>query len=602
MPAASSRQFMSLIMIKPTHYDGDGYPITWYKSVIPSNTLASLNGLAADCRDRKVLGDNVDLVLDPYDECNRRIQPKKIIASIRARGGKALICLVGVQTNQFPRAVDLAKPFLDAGLPVALGGFHVAGCLSMLEELPPEISAAMEMGISMFAGEAEEGRLDEVLQDAWEGSLKPLYTYIDDLPALDGTPTPTLPAEVLVHTHNSISSFDLGRGCPFQCSFCTIINVQGRKSRFRTPDDLERIVRENAAQGIRDFFITDDNLARNRHWEAFFDRLIQLKLTQGLRVSLIIQVDTLCHKIPNFIEKARMAGVRRAFIGLENINPDNLLEAKKRQNKITDYREMLQKWSDHGVYTWAGYITGFPADTKQSILRDIEIIKRELPIDILEIFFLTPLPGSEDHRNLLRKGQWMDPDLNKYDLHHRLTHHSKMKDAEWEEAYHAAWRSYYSDEHLETIARRHAATGKRNPGKVIRFLTEFRILYEVEGIHPLEGGVVRLKYRADRRPDRPMEWPGVFHLKLAGETIWKVSQYARYTLKAAWITRKVRSDPKRLEYVDTAITVASDKEHEALEIFTETSGGSRAVEKKRAADRRREMFAPSVRKALSARG
>ena len=118
------------------------------------------------------------------------------------------------------------------------------------------------------------------------------------------------------------------------------------------------------------------------------------------------------------------------FIGLENINPDNLLAAKKRQNKITEYREMLQKWRTHGASTFAGYILGFPGDTRESILRDIEIIKRELPLDILEFFFLTPLPGSEDHQKHARsKGVWMDPDLNKYDLNHRVSHHPKMSDA-----------------------------------------------------------------------------------------------------------------------------------------------------------------------------
>ena len=70
-----------------------------------------------------------------------------------------------------------------------------------------------------------------------------------------------------------MTSFDAGRGCPFQCSFCTIINVQGRKSRRRSPDDVERIIRENMAQGLRSFFITDDNLARNRRWEEFFEAL-----------------------------------------------------------------------------------------------------------------------------------------------------------------------------------------------------------------------------------------------------------------------------------------------------------------------------------------
>ena len=79
--------------------------------------------------------------------------------------------LVGVQSNQFPRAVDLARPFLAAGLPVCIGGFHVSGCIAMLPELPPEIRAAQELGISFFAGEAEDGRLDQVLRDAWNGKL-----------------------------------------------------------------------------------------------------------------------------------------------------------------------------------------------------------------------------------------------------------------------------------------------------------------------------------------------------------------------------------------------------------------------------------------------
>ena len=163
-------------------------------------------------------------------------------------------------------------------------------------------------------------------------------------------------------------------------------------------------MRENYAQGIKRFFITDDNLARNSIWEELFDRMIKMRVDEGMDIGFTIQVDTLCHKIPNFIEKATKGGARRIFIGLENINPDNLIGAKKRQNKITDYRAMLQKWAEHGAITIAGYILGFPGDTKESILRDIEIIQRELPIDILEFFFLTPLPGSEDHKVLWGKG------------------------------------------------------------------------------------------------------------------------------------------------------------------------------------------------------
>ena len=89
------------------------------------------------------------------------------------------------------------------------------------------------------------------------------------------------------------------------------------------------------------------------------------------------------------------------FIGLENINPDSLKGASKGQNRITEYRAMLQAWRKVGVLTYAGYILGFPNDTPESIARDIGIIQRELPIDILEFFMLTPLPGSKDHQRQL---------------------------------------------------------------------------------------------------------------------------------------------------------------------------------------------------------
>ena len=103
-------------MIKPSHYDDDGYPIQWVRSAIPSNTLACLNGLAEDARQRAVLGPDVTIRLHTYDETNRRVRPDRIIRDISRAGGKPLIALVGVQSNQFPRAVDLARPFLAAGL------------------------------------------------------------------------------------------------------------------------------------------------------------------------------------------------------------------------------------------------------------------------------------------------------------------------------------------------------------------------------------------------------------------------------------------------------------------------------------------------------
>ena len=102
------REPFHFVMIKPSHYDDDGYPIQWLRSAIPSNTLACLFALADDARKRHILGPDVDLHLHTYDETNRRVRPARIMRTIRKQGGKALIGLVGVQSNQFPRAVDLA--------------------------------------------------------------------------------------------------------------------------------------------------------------------------------------------------------------------------------------------------------------------------------------------------------------------------------------------------------------------------------------------------------------------------------------------------------------------------------------------------------------
>jgi len=580
---AQGRTF-EFVMIKPSHYDDDGYPIVWWRTLIPSNSLAALNGIASDAAERQVLGPDVAISLVTIDETNTHIVPARIARDLRRRGAKALIGLVGVQSNQFDRALDMAREFRAEGLAVMIGGFHVAGCISMLKEIPAEIQQALDLGCSLFAGEAEEQRLDEVFRDAWNDELKPIYNYLQDLPGLEGAPLPVLPIDALRRNSQSWSSFDLGRGCPFQCSFCTIINVQGRKSRFRTPDDLEAIIRENHAQGVKAFFITDDNLARNRRWEEFFDRLIELREKEGIKANLTIQVDTLCHKIPNFIDKAMRAGVMRVFIGLENINPDNLVAAKKNQNKITDYRHMLQMWRDRGAFLFAGYILGFPGDTRESIVRDIEIIKRELPVDVLQIAYLTPLPGSEDHKKMLEAGEWMDPDLNKYNLHHRVSRHPRMSDAEWEAAYRDCWRLWFNDAHMETVARRHAARPGGRPAKAVQYMNEFKMLWEIEGLHAMEGGVLRRKRRTSRRPSFRREPPVWFELKYAFETAAKAWRYWRSYRNAARIVRKVEADADRHAYTDIAITPVREDEIETLDLFHETAGGEAFVAKKRKQD------------------
>src|SRR5215470_1214733 len=102
--ATKSRRFQ-LILLKPSHYDDDGYVIQWIISAMPSNSLAALYALARDANRRAVLGSDVTIDITTIDEINTRVRPDKIIARFARHGGLGLVCLVGVQTNQFPRAL-----------------------------------------------------------------------------------------------------------------------------------------------------------------------------------------------------------------------------------------------------------------------------------------------------------------------------------------------------------------------------------------------------------------------------------------------------------------------------------------------------------------
>ena len=534
--------------------------IQWWRSFLPSNSLACIYGLTHDAAVRNTLGNDVEFVINSYDEMNSVIPVADIIRKFKKNGEHGVVFLVGVQTNQFPRAMDIARQFRAKNIQVAIGGFHTSGCIAMLPQLPDELKEATEAGITLFAGEAEEGRLADVFKDAYHKNMKPLYNFLDDLPGLEGQPTPIMPENVAKRYVTRIGTFDAGRGCSFQCSFCTVINVQGRKSRFRNADEVEKLIRFYTSHNTKWFFFTDDNFARNKNWEAILDRLIDLRENHGFKyMKFTMQVDTLSYKIPNFVSKAVRAGCKRVLIGLESINPENLKSVKKGQNKIAEYRKMFQTWRNARVVTVAFYILGFPSDTPERIERDIKTIKEELPVDILQFSCLTPLPGSEDHKNNYLRGEWMDPDLNKYDLEHVTTAHPCMSKEEWERIYRKAWDIYYSPEHVETLMRRAVASG-HNPNRVMLHIHQLHGTIKYEGVYPIQGGFLRRKIRTQRRPYMPKENPLIFYPRRVWETISTLIPFGLYYLKLRSMRKKIKRNPERHSYMDKALIPMKETE------------------------------------------
>ncbi len=507
---------LRLFLIKPSKYDDEGYVVRYWKGVLPSNTLSCLNGLSEDVRDRGVLGKDLEWEITLIDDTVQGIPYKKIMKENQRPGTKTVVCLVGVQTNQFPRASDIALQFRGAGTPtfparsrgrdgqssqidVLIGGFHVSGVMATLPDLTPELVTLKNAGVILSAGEAEGGHWEIMLRDAIQDKLSPVYNFLKDIPDISTAPFPQInPKHQKKYALQHFGTLDCGRGCPFGCSFCTVINVQGRKMRFRDVDLLIDTVREGYRQHkISHYFFTDDNFCRHKNWELILDRLIDLKEKEGIPFHFMMQLDTQAYTVPNFVEKAARAGCRQVFIGMESLNQENLKAVKKSQNDIENFKLLVDSFHEVGIVCHLAYIIGFPLDTPESIRQDVEKLM-SFGAGQASFFMMTPLPGAMDYKHALGKGMFLDADLNNYDTFHETHRHPRMKPGEWQTAYEAAWKSFYSVENMKRILNRDLRS--ENYWGIISNFMWYKNSIDVEEGHPMISGFFRLKDRLDRRP------------------------------------------------------------------------------------------------------
>lgn len=500
-PSLQNSNILKIVLIKPSKYDDDGYVISHWKGTLPSNTLAAMVGLTDDIKKRKILG-KTEIKIEMLDESIQRICPEKIVKSRKKE--KILVCLVGVQTNQFPRASDLAKKFKSLNVNVMIGGFHVSGSNEMLG-IQPEMQELMDLGITIVCGEVEE-QWGNILLDVIKNETKLLYNFVNDKPDLFDKPIPLMPKKYRKHfTFNHMCTIDTSRGCPFNCSFCTIINVQGRKMRYRSPNWIAEKIRENWKHGITHYFFVDDNLARNPAWEQIFDNIIALK-KEEIKITFMMQVDLLSHRIKNFVQKAREAGCTQVFLGMESLNLKNLVNSGKNQNKIEDYQTLIKTYRSYEISTHCGYIIGFDEDTYENVIHnDLEKLINDIQPDQASFFMMTPLPGSADHKKWKAENRQMDSDFNRYDSFHDAMEHPLMKREEWFQSYKDAWKKFYTHENMKSILQR---ASDRNYFNIMKNFIWYKNAL-IENEHPMITGFFRKKYRLDRRPGFPIEkrWP-----------------------------------------------------------------------------------------------
>jgi Radical SAM superfamily len=531
-----------VVLIKATRYDDDGYPMRHWRGVLPSNTLACLVGLTDAVQHEKALGEGIEIRRYMYDESVQKVPIQQLARLQRLPRERVVVGLVGVQSNQFPRACDIAHAFQKEGVhDILVGGFHVSGSIALAEPgtIPVEVQQLMDEGTTVVKGEVE-GHWSAILKDIVADGRRRFYDFGEPKPDMSLQPLPVVDQEYLKHfMQANFATLDLSRGCIWDCEFCCIINVHGKTMRHREAEHIAETIRRNYALGVDFYFFTDDNLARAKNWEAFFDMLIRLRQEEGIAIEFMIQADIPSYRMKNFIPKARAAGCTKVFLGVESLDSDTLAAAGKRQNVAANARDCVAAYEAAGIGTHAGYIIGFPTDTYESVMRSIDKLIAEVKPSTASFFMLTPLPGSMDHVKLRQRGDWMAEDFNLYDSFHETTHHPQLTNGLWTQAYQSAWDKFYSYENIKAILlRTKSESAYWNTFKNLIWYKSSVFVYRE---HPMISGFVRFKGRKLRRPGLAIEPPWVYWPR---RTIELGREYYRWWLlfkecKSLWLeTRK----------------------------------------------------------------
>lgn len=353
--------------------------------------------------------------------------------------------LIGISsmTSQAQRAYRLADTFRKMGIPVVMGGIHG--------------SALSKEGIkhadAVVVGEAE-GVWPRVIKDIEKGQSKKIYKAEE---WLDLSELPPLKMELLNQKLYNFNCTWTTRGCPFNCSFCSVSRFFGKKFRTRpikqVIEEIKRM-KEKAKTDIRwkllgkllgktpkiPFAFLDDNIiGRVDYARELFRVLIPLNIIWGSQTSINLATP----KNEELLRLAAESGCKILFVGFESVDKSSLDEIGKKVNKPDMYKKATEIFHKYGILVMGAFIFGFDHDDKNSFKRTVEFAEK-IKLDFAQFTILTPLPGTRLMDELKESGRITSWDWSNYDLGHVVFEPKGMSSEELAKGHKWAWKRFYS--------------------------------------------------------------------------------------------------------------------------------------------------------------
>jgi radical SAM superfamily enzyme YgiQ (UPF0313 family) len=405
-------------------------------------------------------------------------------------GRRTLLALVGVQSHQLHRALDLAALAQSRGVEhCVIGGPHPMTC---------DTAMLQGRGVSFALSEAEVV-WPAILRHAVAGELLPVYGREARWQQRLDPPVLVPPARRDLRRYAvPLLGVYPARGCPYVCNFCSVIKIAGRQVRSQPVATTIASLKAAAAAGVRCVMFTSDNF--NKYSEV--THLLEAMIEERIRLPFFVQCDAQIDRQEDLIALLARAGCFQIFVGVESFSREALRGAHKLQNHPERYARIVDLCRRYGITSHFSNIVGFPPDTEASILDHLRAL-RALSPDLASFYILTPIPGTEQYEDFLAQGLITERNLDRFDGTCVTWRHPYLAPRRWEDLLFRCYREYCGGRAVAgRFLRRALARWNSRTGHALLSVAGYALqsrLAAAARLHPMAGGIGRV--RLDRAAD-----------------------------------------------------------------------------------------------------